>query len=361
MTLSNLLDVLIGLVLVYLVMSVLCSGINELLAQKFSRRGRFLREGMMNMLDDRSTYLQLINHSIVSSFYRNVPGKPQTPSYLPPANFAQALFDVVRMKAAVIRAPLQAADGAVLPGKDALLAQAIAGRDSKPLSFEDLRQAAIVCRNYGFPAAAALVPLLDAANGDLAAAQKNVEDWFSSTMDRVSGWYKAHTQKTLLLIGICAAVLLNVDSVEIIRRLAASDQLRTALAATAAQVVETRQLGGVSIPVANGQPPLDEKDLRQFADGIKSLQSEGLPVGFACLPTAADSSAELPQIVLACRGNLAQMRAGNWLLKIIGWLITGFAAGLGAPFWFELLGKLVSLRGAGPKPVTTPAVPAARS
>jgi hypothetical protein len=348
MTPFELMDVLIGLALVYLVMAVLCSGVNEMLAQKFSRRGRFLREGLMNMLGDRSTYLQLVNHSIVASFYRDVPGKPRNPSYLPPAHFAQALFDVMRMKAAVIQAPLEDGDGKPLANKDALVAQALAGRDAEPLTLENLRRAAIVCRDYGYPAAAALVPLLDGANGNLATAQKNVEDWFDSTMDRVSGWYKLHAQKTLLAIGIVAAVLLNVDSIEILRRLAASDQLRTSLAATAAKVVETRQIGGVSVPVAAGDRNLDEKELREFAAGLKSLQDQGLPVGFACL---AQADADLRQVAGDCLAKLKALKTDSWFLKILGWLITAFAVTLGAPYWFDLLGKLISLRGGGPKPV----------
>jgi hypothetical protein len=38
---------------------------------------------------------------------------------------------------------------------------------------------------------------------------------------------------------------------------------------------------------------------------------------------------------------------------VVGWLITGLAVALGAPFWFDLLNKLVNLRGSGPRP--TPA------
>ena len=40
----------------------------------------------------------------------------------------------------------------------------------------------------------------------------------------------------------------------------------------------------------------------------------------------------------------------GWLIAIAGWLITGIAATLGAPFWFDLLGKLIKLRGSGSKP-----------
>lgn len=45
----------------------------------------------------------------------------------------------------------------------------------------------------------------------------------------------------------------------------------------------------------------------------------------------------------------------KWTIKefaaaIIGWLTTALLASLGAPFWFELIGRLVNLRGVGSKP-----------
>ncbi|MFC5770427.1 hypothetical protein [Thauera sinica] len=42
---------------------------------------------------------------------------------------------------------------------------------------------------------------------------------------------------------------------------------------------------------------------------------------------------------------------GRWLRAFLGWLATAIMAGLGAPFWFDLLGKFVNLRGVGRKPV----------
>src|SRR5437870_4444360 len=44
--------------------------------------------------------------------------------------------------------------------------------------------------------------------------------------------------------------------------------------------------------------------------------------------------------------------AGLWwsIQKLVGLLLTGLALSLGAPFWFDLLSKLINLRGAGAKP-----------
>lgn len=39
-----------------------------------------------------------------------------------------------------------------------------------------------------------------------------------------------------------------------------------------------------------------------------------------------------------------------WLAHVLGWLITAGLIMLGAPFWFDLLGKLVPLRSSGQAP-----------
>ena len=41
---------------------------------------------------------------------------------------------------------------------------------------------------------------------------------------------------------------------------------------------------------------------------------------------------------------------GQWTIKIAGLLITALAASMGAPFWFDLVNKLVNLRSAGKVP-----------
>ncbi len=40
----------------------------------------------------------------------------------------------------------------------------------------------------------------------------------------------------------------------------------------------------------------------------------------------------------------------DWGRMIVGWLVTGLAGALGAPFWFNILDRLVSIRGAGAPP-----------
>lgn len=328
MGLSGVLEAAIGLVLIYFLVSMFCSGINEFIANELGRRGKFLREGMINVIGDRWIYLRLINHPLVSSLYRDVPGKPKTPSYVPAGNVASALLDVVLFKA-----------GQLDPKLDT--------RDQQPWTFESVRAAALKCRQNGYTVADALLPLLDSAHGSLDQAHANIAAWYESGMDRVSGWYKKYTRRLLLLIGVIAAVLFNVDTLEIVTELAKSSALRKTLADAATEVVEAER-AQASAPSAEVAP----EDLRRLAAQLAAYEKRGVPLGFSCLHPEKmhEGAGGLRSVLDACWEQTKSESAGNWLLKILGWLITGLAVSLGAPFWFDLLNKLVDLRGAGKKP-----------
>lgn len=333
MGLTAFLETAIGLGLVYLLASVLCSGVNEWLAQEFGRRGRFLREGLQNIIPDRWLYLRVINHPLVASLYRDRPGKPRTPSYIPSGNFAGAVLEMIRLKAAQLKNKNLNDIG-------------------EPVTFNEIRAAVIDCRRAGVSIADGLLPLIDSAEGNLEKAYKNIEGWYESEMERVTGWYKRYSRRLLLLIGLIVAVLCNLDTIQITTTLARSSSLRRSLADTAEDVVRNRRFAGVELNVTDEKVQVAQDQLSTFARGLGALEKEGLPVGFSCLSPASQGPAQatLSDIWRACRRNLSADNGGNWLLKIVGWLITAFAISLGAPFWFDLLNRLVDLRGAGRKP-----------
>jgi hypothetical protein len=42
---------------------------------------------------------------------------------------------------------------------------------------------------------------------------------------------------------------------------------------------------------------------------------------------------------------------------VLGWLLTGVAVSLGAPFWFDILNKFINIRGSGKSPSELPKTP----
>jgi hypothetical protein len=198
----------------------------------------------------------------------------------------------------------------------------------------------------------------------LAKARNNVETWFNDSMDRVSGVYKRYAQNLALLIGICLALLLNVDSITLTTYLWRQPSVRDALAAQAStfeldqQQLQTnpeqamanfsRQFSGINLPVGwtikkFAQPAYENPGCKLFPDkhaviatgqGSVPAQSFGIPVfrSTTCIAPAQPNN------------------DSNLLLFLLGVLITAVAARLGAPFWFDMLKRLVNLRSTGPKP-----------
>jgi hypothetical protein len=170
------------------------------------------------------------------------------------------------------------------------------------------------------PVQRALLAAIDTANGDLTRAQKNVEAWFDSSMDRVSGWYKRKTQLVLFLIGLGAAVVMNVNSFSIAQFLYKDKPTRDALVAQAQSVVNT---------------PDSVRQKLTFQQIHTSIDTLNLPIGWVKDSTTwyrpAGSTVGPPSLA-GIVGTLG------------GWLLTAFAVSFGAPFWFDLLNKFMVVR-----------------
>jgi len=68
---------------------------------------------------------------------------------------------------------------------------------------------------------------------------------------------------------------------------------------------------------------------------------------------ASDELDARPRGFLGFDGSLLWFR---WLLfKLLGCAMTALAVSLGAPFWFDLFGRLVNLRATGAKPAKSTA------
>lgn len=163
----------------------------------------------------------------------------------------------------------------------------------------------------------------------IAAARHNAETWFNDTMSRASSWYKTNVQKVLLAVGLVIAVILNVDSITVANTLWREPALRQAVADQARAATPP---GGTS------------GDLGAIIGSTKaSLAALYLPVGWTACATPAKTNT-------ACL-NGAEVPGDpvGWLTKLAGLFVTGLAAMQGGPFWFDMLGKLISVGEAGKK------------
>jgi hypothetical protein len=169
-----------------------------------------------------------------------------------------------------------------------------------------------------------LLAFLDQAGGDVARFRTSVETWFDLTMDRVSGWYKRRTQIALIIIAVIVTLIANADAVQVGRALWNDDAVRAAVVAQAQQAVDK---GQATPDVGKGASQAADTLSQQVSD-VKSL---GLPLGWS-------TDSKDPRWFDSGWG-----AAG----KVFGLIATMLALTLGAPFWFDLLGRVSRLRTTG--------------
>jgi len=284
------LEIAMSLALLYLLLALLCSILNEWLAGFLNMRANNLWDGMRNLLyDSEGTGLagKLYDHALVKNLAR--PG--QRPSYMPSRTFAMALFDLI--------APVE---GSTTTRTLQDIRSRVAASDTN----KDVKQV--------------LLALIDDAGDDLKKARENVERWYDDAMDRVSGWYKRKAQLLIFAWALAVTCSVNADTILIANTLARDATLRASMVAMAESTVKEAQ----------------PQNAKEIAGQLKQLTNEfGLPIGWSREPNLPVS---LPD------------SAGDWAIKIMGLLLTTGAVSLGAPFWFDVLNKLVNIRSSGKRP-----------
>ena len=301
---SGILDVAIGIVFVYLLVSLIVSAANELVAALFKMRGRNLWLGLSNLLP-ADIAKKVYRHPLITGLSSH-----NRPSYIPSRTFALALLDVVCGESGRIN-QLKSLEAKIAEIKDPAL--------KRPLYL-----------------------LLDEAKGDLDRFKTNVEVWFNDAMDRVSGVYKRKVQYALFGLGLIFAVVLNVDTIVLANRLSHDSALRAAL-------VSSAEASAKAPPPATPAGATLTQQEAALASTIKQLDKLRLPIGWR---------GPGPDLTFPF-GRLGIL-AGVWDLlyrHFVGWIITAFAATLGAPFWFDLLNRFVNIRSAGKAPEEKPKDP----
>lgn len=301
---SGIIDLAIGVILVYLFLSLICSVITEWISKRFEMRAKSLEEGIRNLLSDpggTGHSLKLFNHPLIKGLSKN--GKK--PSYIPSNLFALALMDII--------APSDPAKGSRTIG------DLRKGVNNLP---EELRKT--------------IASLLDGAEDSLNKARESFEKWFDEAMDRVSGWYKRESKKIIFACALAVTLLLNADTISITQTLFRDPTLRAGLVATAQEIAKKP---------TNDSPGEDQKNIELVKGEMNRLQ---FPLGWTKDSVAALGWTKEPFHIWNA--------LWQTLIKAVGLFLTGLAVSIGAPFWFDMLNKIVNFRSTGRKPEKITAV-----
>jgi hypothetical protein len=334
---TSIFEVVIGLVFVYLLLSLICTAAQEVIEGWLKKRAKDLETGIRALLHNpkgEGLAKHVYEHPLIfglysgnyapttwKEFFRSG-GRTNLPSYIPGSNFAVALLDVVLHPD---RVPSKVTS-------DAPVSDPTSATPSQGTSSLSIRE--IIGKVENVQVRRALLALAEAAGDDENRLRAGVAAWFDSQMDRVSGWYKRWSEVVILILGLALTIGLNVDTITICAALAQDPRLRQQVVNAAEQYNEQqKQAEQEKKPqpppgqAAEAAPDVEtaRKKLKEELDRLSVL---GLPIGW---------NANDPRVHPGTN-------ASGWASKIVGWLLTAFAISLGSPFWFDLLNKFMIVR-----------------
>jgi hypothetical protein len=309
----EILEVGIGLVFMYLTISLICSGIVEAFQKVTRFRAKHLKQALGELLADPNNngFVKLLyDHHLIKTPFQDKTGGV---TWIDGKKFAKAILDIAT------------------EGKSSGEYQAVLSTIKGIQGHDDMRDR--------------LLKLLTATSDKAETMEKRVENWFNESMEEVGRWYLKRIRTIVSIVGILVVGAMNADTIHIAKSLWNDNELREATvtaANTYAEGLETR------LQEAETDSVVFEfsKTLHQIEGDI--AEAKVLPVGWY--------KAELPY------GKKDADPILFWLLKIAGLLMTMGAVSLGSPYWYAQMKSLLNLRfqvlGGGSKEAP-PAAPAA--
>lgn len=317
------LDILIGIVTIYLTFALACTAIVEAISAWLNVRShtleKILKEVFAGDLGTDKPFSQAFYaHPLIQSLSQGDKGRP---SYIPPEIVGQAVLSLITSDD-----PSKSLTAAInkLPGTT----------NSN--------------RVKGL-----LTTLAVQVSEDTTAFRKAVEAHFDAAMDRASGWTKRSHQKVAFIASALLVVVANVDTIMLTKQLSASPETKEKMLAVAEELLKKQPENATIEPITKG--PQKDKDISKV-DAVDS-SAKTLDIAKQKTGEASAATAKAGQLLNAAglqfgwsSNDLNTLTPYDWCAKIAGLLVSAFAISLGAPFWFDLLQRVMRVRLAGVSP-----------
>jgi len=326
---SPIIDLAVVLIFTYLLLSIISSTLYEVFLTIGRARSKMLKHALNNLFFDdewrNNTSKLLLDSPTVKALKKS---DKSFPAYVPASSFTNAIIGIIR------------------------------NQSTAPLTIESIRQklndeTSLIKGD----ARVALLNILDSTENDYNKFITGLENFYDDYMDRVSGWFKLKYQWVMVIISAIVTLTLNADSIAIAKRLWSNPSELVSTANLVSTQVEdfslsednqfiVHKINGqtVSIPLvyhidttaisADSALILLGEQKRTIQLLVESLNNSSILMGWQSKKEIVDTFQWKP----------------NLAIKIAGWLITTLAIFIGAPTWFDIIIKLVNLRGTGKKP-----------
>lgn len=324
MQLSKILEILIATALVYFLFSTLVSLIFEWYSYKTQKRGRFLYETILKLLNDpvnKSYGATLYSQHSINQLKKN---KDSYPQYISSSMFADALIDIIGSQSETVQFT-NVFDSK--KSKNLVKVTMIEKRFEDP--YERFRQG---IDQMKYSALKSQLRSFHEKTKDYPELKKIIIEWFDDYMARVSGWYKTKTKRALFYISLLISLSFNVDSITLIQKINSDNDFRKELVKQAETKIMEKKLNNIKINSVTISE-IDKTYLKQADSILKEIENNNIPIGY--------------------NSDFKKLHWSNNYLKVMwifGILISSFALSFGAPFWFEVMVKAINIRRAGIKP-----------
>lgn len=326
-------EVIIGLIFIYLLLSILVSLINEIIVANLSLRSKFLKRAIIRMLDDgkdKTLSTKFYNHPLIKKlkpkkfivFRWFSKHQHNLPSYISEDTFTKVLIDVLN--------------------------------DGEKTTIQNIRESIEKLPDHN-ETKYALISLLNDSEDKIDHFKQNIASWFNESMDRLSGIYKRYNQYFIFTIGFVLTIMFNVDTIYITKELTDDKNTRAQIASMAISFIEEekdkelnrllKSTNYVTDSLSNKIEPTNDKIdfFNAKTDSLKKIFRENVNTQIKPYANLMGIGWEgkITQPHQLCEEISNQIS----MVKIIGWLLTALAVSLGAPFWFDMLNKLINFRG----------------
>lgn len=309
MSIFAILDLVIGLIFIYFLLSLACSAVQEIISSILRLRPKVLNRWIRDTFSKGNIGEAILKHKLIDG----LTAKGRMAAYIPSDKFSRVLLDIIHHR--------QFGD--------------------KPYTIDSLRQAITATDLLDADFKRSLLQSIAEAQGEVTRVRYEVQAWFDQAMERVSGTYKKKVQTIILCISVVLTGLLNADTIELARYLYENPSVRQSLADRAEQIAHDSTYR----ELVNKIKQAEQDTLRPWKNAKEAVENINKNVAQLKTIKAELDATRLP---LGWKN-----KPQNWIIKILGLMFTALAVSLGAPFWFDMLNKLVNLRSVGKKPAAT--------
>jgi len=321
------LNLVIGLIFIYLIYSIAASTIWEIIISLTRMRGRMLLKWMCDNFDEITTkpkpkrirdwQNEILEHPLAKGMLRK---HEKLPSYISSDVFTDVLLDII------------VSENPEDPKED----------DGKKY-IKILKERLKSTTKLNASLKRVFLQYLDEASGNLSNFKKRIGKWFDETQERLVGAYKKSLQLWIFVIALFLVGLTNADTIKMASYLYRNPEVSEALANKVDQFVQdTAMIASIKdndTVMVNNISEMTQEELKQNIEEsftkLKELDDElnksGIPIGWD-------------------KEEFSTLKGWNIPKKIGGLLLTIFAVSLGSPFWFDVLNRLATLRSSGTKP-----------